>query len=58
MLERRWEYGEVSNDANKSLEGFNGTTICLKGLDITVTYLNESRKYLEGLNETVRVAEG
>jgi len=45
-------------DANKFLESFKGTTICLKGFNITLTYLNDSRKYLKGLNETVRIAEG
>jgi hypothetical protein len=34
MLERRWEYEGVSEDANKSLEGSNGTAICLKALKI------------------------
>ena len=58
MLERRWEYEGVSEDANKSLEGSNGTAICLKALKITVMYLNDSWKYLEGLTENVRIPEG
>ena len=49
---------ECSNDASNPLEGFNGTTVCLKGLNITLTYLKVSRKYLEDLNETLRFAEG
>jgi hypothetical protein len=42
------------NDAIKCLEGFNGTAICLKGLNITVTYLNDSMKYLEGFERNCK----